>query len=80
MHPGRQAERVHSRWVRRRARARTGRRVEELVEVVTATGTTTAIVNEYDGADSRDVGRLFETVSDGPFRHPPGDDPKRIRH
>jgi 8-oxo-dGTP pyrophosphatase MutT (NUDIX family) len=25
----------------------------------------------YEGADSREVGRLFETVSDGPFRHPP---------
>jgi 8-oxo-dGTP pyrophosphatase MutT (NUDIX family) len=25
----------------------------------------------YEGADSREVGRLFETVSEGPFRHPP---------
>ncbi|MBD0292401.1 MAG: NUDIX domain-containing protein [Jiangellaceae bacterium] len=25
----------------------------------------------YDGADSREVGQMFETVSDGPFRHPP---------
>jgi 8-oxo-dGTP pyrophosphatase MutT (NUDIX family) len=25
----------------------------------------------YEGADSREVGQLFETVSDGPFHHPP---------
>jgi 8-oxo-dGTP pyrophosphatase MutT (NUDIX family) len=25
----------------------------------------------YDGEDSRERGQLFETVSDGPFRHPP---------
>jgi 8-oxo-dGTP pyrophosphatase MutT (NUDIX family) len=25
----------------------------------------------YDGVDSRERGQLFETVSDGPFRHPP---------
>ena len=24
----------------------------------------------YDGEDSREVGRLYETVSDGPFMHP----------
>jgi 8-oxo-dGTP pyrophosphatase MutT (NUDIX family) len=25
----------------------------------------------YEGSDSREVGRMFETVSDGPFQHPP---------
>lgn len=43
-------------------------------ELAEEAGITTPLVlvsdYRYDGADSNEIGQLFATVSDGPFRHP----------